>query len=94
MQNAARDWAASELQIGDFDTHPNSIFASAPQIDALEIWACRTLARSTLFACGEIELQAAVDTSWQTAVEYGLVDEYGADAVQSAMALAFGAVRC
>jgi hypothetical protein len=46
-----------------------------------------------LFAIGELELREAVDALQIFAVEAGLVDEIGQDAVQAIMAEAFRRVR-
>jgi hypothetical protein len=56
----------------------------------LEGWAARMIARATLVLCRELDLHDAIDRSWQAAVDAGLVDEFGADEIQAALALAFG----
>jgi hypothetical protein len=61
---------------------------------ALECWAARMIARATVVFSGELDLHDAVDRSWQAAVDAGLVDEFGADEIQAAMALAFESARC
>lgn len=67
----------------------------ADEMDWLvECWAARMIARSVLWIEGELDLQPAVDRSWQEAERDGLIAEFGADEIQAAMALAFGSVRC
>jgi hypothetical protein len=58
---------------------------------AVECWAQRLLARSVLCLDGVLDRQTAIDGIWQAAIDAGLVDEFGADEIQAAMALAFGA---
>ena len=68
----------------------------SPAIDldfAVECWAARTIARSVLWLEGAMDLHAAVDGAWAAAERAGLVDDFGADEIQSAMALAFGGIQ-
>ncbi|MGH7194731.1 MAG: hypothetical protein ACREJM_14525, partial [Candidatus Saccharimonadales bacterium] len=60
---------------------------------ALECWGERVIARALLCAEGLLHRQLAVDTAWQAAEEAGLVDAFGPDEIQAAMALAFGSAR-
>jgi hypothetical protein len=61
---------------------------------AVECWAARVIARSILWLDGAMDLHTAVDGAWQAAECAGLVDEFGPDEIQAAMALAFGGTRC
>jgi hypothetical protein len=57
---------------------------------AVECWAARVIARSTLWLAGEMDFHTAVDGSWAAAERDGLVDAFGPDEIQAALALAFG----
>jgi hypothetical protein len=59
-----------------------------------EVFCARCEARAWLWASFEIEhMDEAVDPLQAAAVEYGLVDELGQDAVQEIIAEIFGRVR-
>jgi hypothetical protein len=58
-----------------------------------DVFRARAEARAMLFAAGEIALHQAVDPLQDAAVESGLVDLIGQDAVQRLLANAFGGVR-
>jgi hypothetical protein len=58
-----------------------------------DVFRARAEARAMLFAAGEIALHEAVDSLQDAAVESGLVDLIGQDAVQRLLANAFGGVR-
>ena len=97
--NAAHRGAAPAED--DLDTRFSSPLASPrsthtfDDLDyALQCWAQRLIARTILFADGELDLHTAVDGAWEAADRAGLVAAFGADEVQAAMALAFGSVRC
>ena len=57
------------------------------------MFQARCDARAILFAVGELELREAVDALEIFAVQAGLVDEIGQDAVQALMAKAFSKAR-
>lgn len=57
---------------------------------AVACWAQRVIARSILWLDGEMPFHDAVDGAWEAAERVGLVDEFGADEIQAAMALVFG----
>lgn len=59
----------------------------------LEIWVARLVTLSALFLESKLGLIAAVDRAWAAAEEAGLVEAYGIDEIQAAMALAFGCGR-
>jgi hypothetical protein len=59
----------------------------------LEVFALRCECRAHLWAAGEYDLHAAVDTLQADAERDGLVDLLGQDEVQQILATAFGAVR-
>lgn len=68
----------------------NAHFAHAPVIDvALTGWVAQTIELSALWVTGGLSKQAAVDASWQAAIDAGLVDVEGADEIQRSLALAF-----
>lgn len=58
---------------------------------ALEVFKQRCSARAVLFANGMIDLHQAVDGLQNSAVAYGLVEEFGQDAVQAVISTAFEA---
>jgi hypothetical protein len=58
-----------------------------------DVFRARAEARAMLFAAGEIALHEGVDPLQDAAVESGLVDLIGQDAVQRLLANAFGGVR-
>jgi len=53
-------------------------------------WAERLIARSIMWIDGEMDLHTAADGAWAAAERAGLVDAFGPDEIQAAMALAFG----
>jgi hypothetical protein len=69
-------------------------FASTDLDFAVECWAARVIARSILWLDGEMDLHTAVDGAWAAAERDGLVEAFGPDEIQAAMALAFGGDRC
>jgi hypothetical protein len=73
-----------------------SLAATAPAAhpSPLEVFVLRCWARASLFACGEISLQDAVDELQGYAETSPLILEIGQDAVQAIMASEFGQRRC
>jgi hypothetical protein len=69
-----------------FDMRP------APPREAfvLEAFTIRAQARASLVAAGEMSLHEAVDGLQEAAIDTGLVDQLGQDAVQEIMSDAFG----
>jgi hypothetical protein len=66
---------------------------TAARPSALEAFAARAEARAVLWACGEIDLHAAVDVLWDAAERDGLVAKLGQDRVQAIISKAFEVVR-
>ena len=60
------------------------------QTFAIEAFTIRAEARASLVAAGEMSLHEAVDGLQEAAVDTGLVDQLGQDAVQEVMSEAFG----
>jgi hypothetical protein len=66
---------------------------ATPAPDPLEAFTLRCWARARLYRDGEIDLHDAVDQLQAAAVDYGLVERIGQDAVQQIVASAFAGVR-
>ena len=58
--------------------------------DPLVVFLARCEARAQLVAAGLDSLQETVDVLWASAERDGLVDKFGADAVQQILSEAFG----
>ena len=95
-QNAAREWAAPELLIGDLDNCPFSTSAPRLQIfmvdGLLAAWAQRVVNLSIATAHGDIAKQDAVDELQAEAELAGLIEAFGQDEIQRAIALPFDAI--
>ena len=63
------------------------------RVDPLSCFIARAEARALLFQCCEFDLHEAVDPLRQAALDDGLIDEIGEDAIQHILANAFRAVR-
>jgi hypothetical protein len=61
--------------------------------DLLDVFLARAEARAHLCAAGLHTVQESVDTLWAAAERDGLVDKFGADAVQWHLSEAFGRWR-
>jgi hypothetical protein len=62
-------------------------------VDPMLVFLARAEARAHLVAIGLHELQESVDTLWASAERDGLVDKFGADAVQWHLSEAFARWR-
>jgi hypothetical protein len=67
--------------------------AAITKLDPLIVFLARAEARAQLVAAGLYTLQESVDTLWASAERDGLVDKFGADAVQWHLSDAFGAME-
>jgi hypothetical protein len=67
--------------------------AEQQQVSPLLCFVARAEARALLFRCCEFSLHEAVDPLRQAALDDGLIDEVGEDAIQHILANAFRAVR-
>jgi hypothetical protein len=74
-----------------FDMRPARLDRRSFAIDAFSL---RAEARAFLVAAGEMTLHDAVDGLQETAVDNGLVEQIGQDAVQAIMADASRGVVC
>jgi len=70
----------------------HALCAAARSPSPLCVLIARAEARALLYAAGEFDLPDAVDPLQAFAVESGLVDEIGQDAVQAILAAAFSKV--
>jgi hypothetical protein len=61
--------------------------------DPMLVFLARAEARASLCAAGLYTLQETVDVLWASAERDGLVDKFGADAVQQILAESFGRWR-
>lgn len=69
---------------------PAAIFETSTQlVDPLLVFLARAEARAILFDVGEFGIQSAVDPLQLYAVESGLVDRIGQDAVQQILSHTF-----
>jgi hypothetical protein len=72
--------------------HTHDVRAAARAPSPLCVLIARAEARTLLYAAGEFDLPDAVDPLQSFAVESGLVDEIGQDAVQAILTAAFSKV--
>jgi hypothetical protein len=74
-------------------TAPAAIDQQTARPDPLTVFLARCEARASLCAAGLHELQESVDVLWAAAERDGLVDKFGADAVQWHLSEAFARWR-
>jgi hypothetical protein len=70
-----------------------AIDRQSAKLDPMIVFLARCEARASLTAAGLYTLQESVDTLWAAAEYDGLVDKFGADAVQWILSDAFGRWR-